>query len=368
MLYELLPQFSDISIVFNVFRYITFRAAGAVVTALLLSFVFGPAMIRWLKRVRFGEVVRDVGPESHKAKAGTPTMGGTLILLSASVSTLLWAELRNPFTIIALLSFLWMGALGFLDDYLKVVKKKRDGLIGRYKLVGQCSFGLVLGLVLLNQPIWPVEATATMVPFFAEVQLNFWAPAYVAFVVIVMAGSSNTVNLADGLDGLAAGLSAIAAAVFGIFAYVIGRVDASAYLNLFYLPGAGELTIFAVALAGAAIGFLWYNAHPAEVFMGDTGSLAIGGAIGTIAILLKTEFLLVIVGGVFVMEGLSVILQTSWFRYTKRRTGEGQRIFRMAPIHHHFEKLGWPESKVVIRFWILGVFCAMLAFSTLKIR
>ncbi len=368
MLYHLLPQFSDIHIVFNVFRYITFRAAGAVVTALLMSFVFGPVMIRWLKRVRFGEVVRDVGPESHKAKAGTPTMGGTLILLSASVSTILWAELTNPFTILALLSFLWMGALGFLDDYLKVVKKKRDGLIGRYKLVGQCSFGLILGLILLNQQIWPVEATSTMVPFFADVQLNFWAPAYVLFVTIVIAGSSNTVNLADGLDGLAAGLSAVAAAVFGVFAYVIGRVDASAYLNLFYLPGAGELTIFAVALAGAAIGFLWFNAHPAEVFMGDTGSLAIGGAIGTIAILLKTEFLLVIVGGVFVMEGVSVILQTTWFRYTKRRTGVGRRIFRMAPIHHHFEKLGWPESKVVIRFWILGVFCAMLAFSTLKIR
>lgn len=368
MLYHLLPQFADVHIVFNLFRYITFRAAGAVVTALLVSFMFGPALIRWLQKVRFGEVVRDLGPESHKAKAGTPTMGGTLILLSASVSTLLWAELTNPFTILALVSFLWMGALGFLDDYLKVVKKKRDGLIGRYKLVGQCSFGLMLGLFLISQPIWPIEPTSTMVPFFADVQLTFWAPAYVLFVITVLAGTSNTVNLADGLDGLAAGLSAIAVAVFGVFAYVIGRVDASAYLNLFYLPGAGELTIFAVALAGAAIGFLWFNAHPAEVFMGDTGSLAIGGAIGTIAILLKTEFLLVIVGGVFVMEGLSVILQTSWFRYTKKRTGEGRRIFRMAPLHHHFEKLGWPESKVVIRFWIVGIFCAMLAFSTLKIR
>ena len=368
MLYHLLPQFADVHIVFNVFQYITFRAAGAVVTALLLSFVLGPGTIRWLRRLRFGEVVRELGPESHKAKAGTPTMGGTLILLSASLSTLLWADVTNPYTLVALASFIWMGALGFLDDYLKVVKKKPDGLIGRYKLVGQCVFGLALGIFLVRAPIWPVQATATMVPFFADLQLMFFAPVYVLFVVVVLAASSNTVNLADGLDGLAAGLAAITAVVFGVFAYVIGRVDASAYLGVFYLPGAGELTIFAVALAGAAIGFLWFNAHPAEVFMGDTGSLAMGGAIGTVAVLLKTEFLLVIAGGVFVLEGASVIVQRGWFRYTKRRFGEGRRVFRMAPIHHHFEKLGWPESKVVIRFWILGVLCAMLAFSTLKIR
>ena len=368
MLFHLLPQFADVHIVFNVFRYITFRAAGAVVTSLLLAFILGPATIRWLRRLRFGEVVRDVGPESHKAKAGTPTMGGTLILLSATLSTLLWAELTNPFTIVALLAFLWMGALGFLDDYLKVVLKKPDGLIGRYKMIGQCVFGLLLGMGLIWQPIWPVDATATMLPFFADYQLRFFAPVYVLLVVTVMAAASNTVNLADGLDGLAAGLAAICAAVFGVFAYVIGRVDASQYLGLFYLPGAGELTIFAVALAGAATGFLWFNAHPAEVFMGDTGSLAMGGAIGTIAVLLKTEFLLVLVGGVFVLEGLSVIVQRGWFRHTKRKYGKGRRVFRMAPIHHHFEKLGWPESKVVIRFWILGVLCAMLAFSTLKIR
>ena len=368
MLYHLLPQFSDVHIVFNLFTYITFRAAGAAVTALCLCFILGPGTIRWLKRLRFGEVVRDVGPASHKSKAGTPTMGGTLILLSATISTLLWAQLTNPFTQVALAAFLWMGALGFLDDYLKVVVKKPDGLIGRYKLVGQCVFGLALGIYLLNQPIWPVDPTATMLPFFADLQLRFFAPAYVLFVVTVLAAGSNTVNLADGLDGLAAGLAAIVAVVFGVFAYVIGRVDASTYLGLFYLPGAGELTIFAVALAGAAIGFLWFNAHPAEVFMGDTGSLALGGAIGTVAVLLKTEFLLVIVGGVFVMEGASVIVQRGWFTYTRRRFGEGRRVFRMAPIHHHFEKLGWPESKVVIRFWILGLLCAMLAFSTLKIR
>jgi len=367
--YHWLPQFSDVHIVFNVFRYITFRAAGAMVTALLLAFALGPGTIRWLQRLRFGEVVRSVGPETHLAKAGTPTMGGTLILLSATISTVLWAELTNPFILLALLSFLWMGILGFIDDYLKVVKKNRDGLIARYKLFGQCAFGLLLGWILISQNVWPVDPIATQVPFFADLQLRFlWAPAYVLFVIVVLAGTSNTVNLADGLDGLAAGLTAIAVVVFGIFAYVIGRVDASAYLNLFYLPGSGELTVFALALAGAAIGFLWFNAHPAEVFMGDTGSLALGGAIATIAILLKTEFLLVIVGGVFVLEGVSVILQTGWYRYTARRYGEGRRIFRMAPIHHHFEKLGWPESKVVIRFWILGLLCAMLAFSTLKIR
>ncbi len=368
MLYHLLPQLADVHFVFNVFRYITFRAAGAVVTALLLAFLLGPATIRRLRRLRVGEVVRDLGPASHKSKAGTPTMGGALILLSATISTVLWADLTNPFTLVALAAFLWMGILGFLDDYLKVVKGKPDGLIGRYKLVGQCTFGLALGIFLIEQPIWPVDPTATMVPFFADLQLRFFAPAYVLFVVVVLAGTSNTVNLADGLDGLAAGLTAIAAVVFGVFAYVIGRVDLSAYLGLFYLPGAGELTIFAVALAGAAIGFLWFNAHPASVFMGDTGSLALGGAIGTVAVLLKTEFLLMIVGGVFVVEGASVIVQRGYFAYTKRRFGEGRRVFLMAPIHHHFEKKGWPESQVVIRFWILGVLCAMLAFSTLKIR
>jgi len=368
MLYHLLPQFADVHIVFNVFQYLTFRAAGAVVTSLLIAFVAGPPAIRWLTRLEVGQVVRESGPESHLHKAGTPTMGGVIIIVAATVSTLLWAEITNWYTMIALGALLWMGGIGFLDDYLKVVRKHPRGLVARYKMIGQVTFGVLLAGLLLWHPISPYPTTWTGVPFFSDWAAAFWAPAFVVFVAIVVAGTSNTVNLTDGLDGLAAGLAAIASVTFGLVAYVSGRIDTSAYLGIFYLPGAGELSIFAVALAGAAVGFLWYNAHPAEVFMGDTGSLALGGAIGVMAILLKAEFLLVIAGGVFVIEGLSVILQVNWFRYTARRYGEGRRIFRMAPIHHHFEKLGWPETKVVTRFWIVGVMFAMLAISTLKIR
>lgn len=368
MLYQLLPQYSDVHIVFNLFRYITFRAAGAVVTSLLLAFLLGPPTIGWLRRLRVGQVVRTLGPEAHLGKAGTPTMGGVLIILSAFFSTVLWAELTNWYTIIALVVLLWMGALGFLDDYLKVVRRRPEGLVARYKLMGQCAFGLALGVFLVLHRFWPIPPNWTMVPFFADWYAAFWLPAYVVFVMLVVAGASNAVNLTDGLDGLAAGLTAIAASTFGVFAYVIGRVDTSRYLGLFYLPGSGELAIFAVALAGAALGFLWFNAHPAEVFMGDTGALALGGAIGVVSILLKAEFLLVIVGGVFVAEAVSVILQTGYFKYTARREGAGRRIFRMAPLHHHFEKLGWSESKVVVRFWILGILFAMIGFSTLKIR
>jgi phospho-N-acetylmuramoyl-pentapeptide-transferase len=368
MLYHLLPQFADVHIVFNLFQYLTFRAVGAVVTSLILAFVLGPLTIRWLVRMNVGQVVREDGPETHLTKAGTPTMGGVLIIVAATISTLLWADLTNDYTVLALVALLWMGLLGFLDDYLKVVQRKSRGLVARYKMAGQLTFGLALGIVLILRPLGPVPPNWTMVPFFADWVAVFWAPFYVVFVAIVISGTSNTVNLTDGLDGLAAGLGAIAVATFGIFAYIIGRFDASEYLGLLYLPGAGELSIFAAALAGAAIGFLWYNAHPAEVFMGDTGSMALGGAIGVMAILLKTEFLLVIVGGVFVLEGLSVILQTGYFKFTARKYGAGRRIFRMAPLHHHFEKLGWAESKVVIRFWILGILFAMIGFSTLKIR
>ena len=368
MLYHLLPQLSDFHIVFNLFRYQTFRAAGAVVTSLFLAFVLGPALIRWLTRLRFGQVVREEGPATHLEKAGTPTMGGVLILLAACFSTLLWARLDTPYTLLCILSLIWMGALGFLDDYLKVIRGKAEGLVGRYKLVGQLVFGVGLALFLLWRPISPFPTTWTGVPFFSDYFAAFEAPVYVVFVACVVAGCSNAVNLTDGLDGLAAGLAAIAAVTFAVIAYVTGRTDTSSYLGIFYLPSSGEMAIFAVALAGAAIGFLWFNAHPAEVFMGDTGSLSLGGAIGVMAILLKAEFLLVIVGGVFVLEALSVIIQTGYFRYTLRRYGKGQRVFRMAPLHHHFEQLGWPETKVVIRFWILGFLFAMLAISTLKIR
>jgi phospho-N-acetylmuramoyl-pentapeptide-transferase len=377
MFYHFLPRLSDVHIVFNLFNYITFRSAGAMVTALLIAFLAGPATIRWLQRLRVGQVVRTQGPESHLQKSGTPTMGGALIVLATTFSTLLWAQLTNWYVAITLLSLLWMGALGFMDDYLKVVQQRTKGLVARYKMFGQLSFGLLLGWFLISHPISPVPATWTMVPFFDGWVAAFVPWAYVIFVALVVSGTSNSVNLTDGLDGLAAGLGAIAVGTFGIFAYLIGRVDTSAYLGLLYLPGAGELSIFAAALAGGAIGFLWFNAHPAEVFMGDTGSLALGGALAVMAILLKAEFLLLIVGGVFVAEALSVMLQVGWFKHTKRTRGEGRRLLRMAPLHHHFEHawgekkgvgLGRIEQTVVIRFWILGLLCAMVAFSTLKIR
>lgn len=368
MFYQFLPGLADIHGVFNVFVYISFRAAGAVVTSLLIAFVFGPVVIRKLRFANVGQVVRDVGPESHLSKSGTPTMGGIIIIAAATISTLLWARLDNWYTWIAVVSLLWMGSIGFLDDYLKVVQGKTRGLVARYKMIGQWTFGLALGAFLVVNPISSHPTTWTSVPFFADLAAAFSVPVFIAFTGFIVSGTSNAVNLTDGLDGLAAGLTAIAATTMGVFAYIAGRVDTSAYLGFFYLEGAGELTIFALALAGGALGFLWFNAHPAEVFMGDTGSLALGGALGVMAILLKAEFLLAIVGGVFVLETLSVIAQKGWFKYTKRRFGEGRRVFRMAPVHHHFEKKGWSETTVVIRFWILGVMFAMVAISTLKIR
>jgi phospho-N-acetylmuramoyl-pentapeptide-transferase len=368
MLYHLLPDLADVHIVFNLFRFITFRAAGALVTSLALAFVLGPLTIRFLKRFRVRQVVRSDGPATHLSKGGTPTMGGVLIVMSAGLSTLLWAELTNWYTILALATLFAMAAIGFMDDYLKVVQGRTAGLVARYKMLGQWTFGLGLGLFLLLRPISPMEANRTMLPFFSDLSLLFEPWVYVIFVGFIVSGSSNAVNITDGLDGLAAGLTAIAATTFGVFAYLLGRVDSSAYLGLFYLPGAGELTVLALGLAGGCLGFLWFNTHPAEVFMGDTGSLALGGAIGAMAILLKAEFLLAIVGGVFVVEMLSVILQVGYFRYSRSKYGSGRRLFRMAPIHHHFEQLGWPESKVVVRFWIMGILCSMVAFSALKIR
>jgi len=372
VLYHLLVPLAEYHIIFNLFRFQTFRGAGAVVTAFLVAFYFGPAVIRRLRMLKVGQVVRTEGPKTHLGKSGTPTMGGVLIVLATVIPTLLWARLDNGYTLTALVVLVWLGALGFMDDYLKVVRKKTEGLIGRYKIVGQLTIGLALGIFLIvaGQYHWLTEipATWTQIPFFKTWHVDFAWPLYIVFVAFVITAFSNAVNLTDGLDGLAAGLSGIAAATFGVFAYVMGRVDAADYLDLFYLPGAGELSIFLVALAGGCMGFLWFNAHPAEVFMGDTGSLAIGGVLGAVAVLLKAEFLLVIIGAVFVAETVSVAAQTLYFKWTKKRTGTGRRIFRMAPLHHHFEQIGWPETKVVIRFWIVGVICAMVAFATLKIR
>ena len=368
MLYELLFPLADRHIIFNVFQYISLRSAGAMVTALLTSFLVGPPVIRWLKTRGWGQVVRLDGPSSHFQKAGTPTMGGLIILAAVLLPTLLWARLDNPYVLIATAATVWMGAIGFMDDYLKVVRREPRGLVARYKLVWQMAAGLTLGVFLLLFPLSSQPPTETMLPFFKNLYVAFWAPAFPLFVALVVTGSSNAVNLADGLDGLAAGLSGIAALTFGVFAYVIGRVDTSAYLGTFYLPGVGELAVFCAAITGAAIGFLWFNAPPADVFMGDTGSLALGGAIGVTAVLLKSEFLLVLVGGVFVAEAVSVLLQTGWFKFSRWRTGTGRRLFRMAPLHHHFEKLGWPETRVVVRFYILAILCSLVGLATLKVR
>jgi len=368
MLYRLLFPLSDRSIVFNLFQYISFRAAGAMVTALLTTFLVGRPVIDWLERKGWGQVVRLEGPQTHLEKAGTPTMGGLMILAATLLPTFLWARLDVDYVQIAFLVTAWMGAIGFTDDYLKVVRHEPRGLIARHKLIWQMLLGVGLGAVLLVHPLSANPPTHTSLPFFKNLHIAFWAPAFPVFVALVVTGSSNAVNLTDGLDGLAAGLAAIAALAFGAFAYVLGRVDTSTYLQILYLPGAGELTVFCAALTGAAIGFLWFNAPPAQVFMGDTGSLALGGAIGAVAVLLKAEFLLLIVGGVFVAEAVSVLLQTSWFKLTRWRTGTGRRLFRMAPLHHHFEKLGWPETRVVIRFYILAILCALVGLATLKVR
>jgi phospho-N-acetylmuramoyl-pentapeptide-transferase len=374
VIYHLLAPYADVLSLANLVSYISFRAAAATVTALLLAFAAGPHVIARLKANNVGQIVRSEGPATHMAKRGTPTMGGLIIIFATVLPTLLWARLDNRFVLIALLAISWMGAIGFVDDYLKVVRKSPRGLVARHKLIGQIVFGVVLGVILIRWP-WAgtvLPPTATTVPFFKYVYIVLAWPLYLAFVTFVVTGTSNAVNLTDGLDGLAAGLSAIAAITFAAFAYVFGRVDSSEYLKVFYLPGAGELAIFCASLMGGCIGFLWFNAHPAKVIMGDTGALAIGGALGTIAILLKSEFLLLLVCGVFVAETVSVMIQTRVFKYRRRRFGldyaQQHRVFRMAPLHHHFEQLGWHEATVVTRFYILGILCALVALSTLKVR
>ena len=377
MLYYFLVPLTRYFDVFRLFNYITFRAAGAAVTALVVAFLVGPAILRRLRAMAVHQVVREGTPDSHAGKGSTPTMGGLIILASTLIPTLLWARLNNRYVLLALLVTAWMGAIGFLDDYLKLKQKregrKNEGLVERYKLAGQVSLGLFLGWYLWRHPVSTLQGASTTLPFFKYILVVFTTPVlYVAFVTFILTGTSNAVNLTDGLDGLAAGLTGIAAVTFALFAYVIGRFDTSDYLQIFYLRGAGELTVFCTALFGAVIGFLWYNCHPAQVFMGDTGSLALGGALGAVAILLKSEFLLLIIGGVFVAETLSVILQRTVFKYRRRRYGveyaKAHRVFLRAPLHHHFEMKGWPETQVVVRFWILGILCAFLALSTLKLR
>ena len=367
MFYHLLYPLRDVFFGFNVFGYISFRAVGAALSALIISFLFGPKIIRTLKSHQIGETIRSDGPESHLKKEGTPTMGGIIVLLAVILPTFLWAKLDDKHILLILLSTMWMGAIGFLDDYLKVVKKYSRGLIARYKMAGQISLGLIVGIILINYPDSSQFVTSISIPFVANGTIDVsWF--YIPLVILVITGTSNAVNLTDGLDGLATGLVAIATLVFGAIAYATGRLDYSDYLNIIYLPGTGELFIFCLALIGACIGFLWFNANPAKVFLGDTGSLAAGAALGTLAVLLKKEILLFMIGGVFVAESLSVMIQVYYFRYTKKENGVGKRIFRMAPLHHHFELMGWPENHVVVRFWIIGILLALISLTTFKIQ
>lgn len=367
MIYHLLYPLREFFFGFNVFGYISFRAVGAAITALFISFLIGPKIIRKLQSRQIGETIRKTGPESHLKKEGTPTMGGIIVLLSIILPTILWAKLDDKHILLILLATAWMGAFGFLDDYLKVIKKYSKGLVAKYKMAGQITLGLVVGIIMVNYPDSAQFTTAISIPFVANGVIDVsWF--YIPLVILVITGTSNAVNLTDGLDGLATGLVAIATLVFGAIAYASGRFDYSNYLNILYLPGTGELFIFCLAMIGACIGFLWFNANPAKVFMGDTGALSMGAALGTLAVLLKKEILLLIIGGIFVAESISVILQISYFRYTRKKYGEGKKLFRMAPIHHHFELKGWPENHVVVRFWIVGILLALISLTTFKIQ
>ena len=361
MLFHLLYPLHTVFSPLNVFRYITFRSAYAVVTALLVCFFFGPPLIRRLRDFKIRQIIRHDGPQTHMTKSGTPTMGGILIVAGIVVPTLLWASLKNRYVLLAVLVTLILGSLGFLDDYLHVVRKAPKGLLGRYKLAVQIGVGLVVGFILYQYPIESRFATATTIPFFKNQVLDLGL-LYIPFVALVITATSNAVNLTDGLDGLASGLMALAAASFAGLAYLSGHIRLAEYLNIPYILGAGELTIFCAAMFGASLGFLWYNSHPADVFMGDTGSLALGGALGTVAVMLKKELLLFMIGGIFVAEALSVIIQVVSYKL------RGRRVFRMAPLHHHFELRGWPESRVVVRFWIVGMLLALLSLSTLKLQ
>jgi phospho-N-acetylmuramoyl-pentapeptide-transferase len=389
MLLELAQWLAKDIRAFNVLSYITLRAVLATMTALSISFVFGPALIRWLSAKKIGQSVRDDGPQTHLVKAGTPTMGGALILISLGVSTLLWADLSNRFVWIVLIVTLGYGAVGWVDDWRKVVYRNPDGLSARAKFFWQSVIGIVAAIYIAfsisapnNEKViqlffqWvgsgftldlPSKANL-IVPFFKEVSYPVGIFGFILLTYFVIVGTSNAVNLTDGLDGLAIMPTVMVGAALGIFAYVAGHAGFSKYLLLPYIPGAGELTVFCGALAGAGLGFLWFNAYPAEVFMGDVGALALGAALGAVAVVARQEIVLFIMGGVFVAETLSVMIQVGWFKYTKKRYGEGRRIFLMAPLHHHFEKSGWKETQVVVRFWIITILLVLFGLSTLKIR
>lgn len=390
----------------GVFQYISFRAALAVVISLLISLIFGKRIIRLLLKKQVGESIRDLGLEGQTEKAGTPTMGGLIILSAILIPTLLLARLENIYIILMLITTVWMGVIGFLDDYIKVFKKNKEGLAGKFKVMGQVGLGIIVGSLLYFHPQVtikektstteivsfeqekhsftgePVKSTKTTIPFVKNNELDYsealswlgddykkWAwLLFIPIVIFIVTAVSNGANLTDGIDGLATGTSAIVGVTLGIFAYVSGNTIFADYLNIMYIPDSGELVIFIAAFVGACVGFLWYNSFPAQVFMGDTGSLAIGGIIAVFAIAIRKELLIPILCGIFLVENLSVILQVSYFKYTKKRTGTGKRIFLMSPLHHHYQKRGFHESKIVTRFWIVGIMLAILTFVTLKLR
>ena len=390
----------------GVFQYITFRAAMAVITSLLISMVFGKRLIDRLHRLQVGETVRDLGLEGQQEKSGTPTLGGIIILMAIVFPTLLWAKLDNIYIILMLVSTLWMGSIGFVDDYIKVFKKDKKGLRGIFKVIGQVGLGIIVGATLYfhpevtikeqlpvvqseqfesaNGPSYgdAVKSTKTTIPFFKDNEFDYayftnWmgdsgkpitSIVYILAVIFIITAVSNGANLTDGLDGLATGTSAIAATALLVLAYVSGSIIFASYLNIMYIPNTGELVIFTAAFIGAAIGFLWYNSFPAQVFMGDTGSLAIGAIIAVLALAVRKEFLLPIIAGIFLVENLSVIIQVSYFKYTKKKFGEGKRVFLMSPLHHHYQKKNYPETKIVTRFWIVGIMLAVAAIATLKLR
>ena len=398
----------------GVFQYITFRAAMVVLTSLIISLVFGKKIIRYLQRKQIGETIRDLGLEGQLQKKGTPTMGGIIIIASIVIPLLLFADLKNVYIILMIASTIWLGAIGFIDDYIKVVKKDKKGLHGKFKVIGQVGLGIIIGTtlyfndnVLIREKVYDqngqvkqewvnngqcdvlkdvtvdVKSTKTTIPFVKNNEFNyenllwFLSPetrskwVWLVFIIIsifIITAVSNGANMTDGLDGLAAGTSAIIGVALGVLAYVSGNVILSDYLNIMYIPHSGELMIFASAFIGATVGFLWYNSYPAQVFMGDTGSLALGGIIAVFAIIIRKELLIPVLAAIFLAENLSVMIQVAYFKYTKKKYGEGKRVFLMAPLHHHYQKKGYLEPKIVTRFWIVGIFFAILAIITLKLR
>ena len=352
---------------FDIFRFLTFRSALAAITGLFLALFLSPKIIAILTKKQIGEAKKVDAPKSHWSKAGTPTMGGIIVVLSVIVPVLLWADVKSIYIILIVFGTLVLSLVGFLDDYLKVVKKYPNGLIARYKLLGQVLVGLAIGSVIYFSPQFEGINSLTTVPFLKDINFDF-SVFYIPVVVFIITATSNAVNLTDGLDGLAIGVIAIVMIALAIISYVSGNAIFSDYLNIIYLPGSGELTVYVAALVGASLGFLWFNSYPAQVFMGDTGSLALGGAFGILAVLIKKELLIPILGGIFFLETLSVIMQRLYFKFTKKKYGEGRRIFKMAPIHHHFEMLGWPEPKIVIRFYIIAIILAIVSLASFKVR